>query len=246
MHATRFEYRFRLWIIGILFAIGFGAIPLLNLYTPGILEATGISTKSTWLIATSLIARQQLLTFTTASVALLLIAVVFTGLGAWFRVWGAAYLPVQASSLITDGPYARTRNPLYLGLLLHAIGIAILMPPVGAIFTVVTVWVFVIRLALAEELSLTQLGQPYLSYKTAVPRLLPAPTPQVASSGISPHWLQGVLAEIYFIGVSLTLLVFGWSFNANPLYRGILISLGVAIIAKALQPRPATTPAHAV
>jgi protein-S-isoprenylcysteine O-methyltransferase Ste14 len=140
--------------------------------------------------------------------------------------------------MLADGPFCRTRNPLYLGTLLHTIGIAIIMPPSGAIFAVGLLWIFEVRLALAEEPFLAaRFGQPYLDYKAAVPRFLPSPTPQVAAAGAKPHWLQAVLGEIYFPAIFLVLAIFGWSFNAQPLRQGVLISLGVWLIVRAFLPR---------
>jgi protein-S-isoprenylcysteine O-methyltransferase Ste14 len=252
MQATRFEYRFRFWIHAIVYALGFLAVPLITRYLPGIAEALALTSKSSWLVLSSILSRQGLLTFQNATLVLLLIAILFTGLGAALRLWGAAYVGssiVQSSAMhgdkmLADGPYRRTRNPLYLGILLHTVGIAILMPPAGALFAIIALWIFEIRLALAEEPFLAaRFGQPYLDYKAAVPRFLPAPAPQVPSAGVAPHWLQSVLGELYFVGVFITLIVFGWSFNAQPLWRGVLISLGAALIAKALLPKPVAEPA---
>jgi protein-S-isoprenylcysteine O-methyltransferase Ste14 len=44
------------------------------------------------------------------------------GLGALLRLWAAGYID-KGRALATDGPYARTRNPLYLGSLIMAVGI---------------------------------------------------------------------------------------------------------------------------
>jgi protein-S-isoprenylcysteine O-methyltransferase Ste14 len=248
MQATRFEYRFRFAIHVLIYVLGFGLVPLLDRFTPGIVQALSIPTRSTWLIAASILARQHLLTFSTATVVLLIVALVFTGLGAWFRLWGAAYVgarvvksgEMHGERMLADGPYRRTRNPLYLGTLLHTIGLAILMPPVGAALAIALVWIFQVRLALAEEPFLTaKFGQAYVEYKNAVPRFLPAPTPQVAASGAQAHWGQAVLGELYSIGVFVTMAVFGWNFNADPMFRGILISLGAGIVARAFLPQAA-------
>jgi hypothetical protein len=92
---------------------------------------------------------------------------------------------------------------------------------------------------LAEEPFLTQrFGEAYVEYRKAVPRFLPAPTPQVPAAGKRAHWLQGFLSEIYMVGVVITYVVFGWNFNATTMIRGVLISLGAWIIVKALLPRP--------
>ena len=245
------EYRLRFWIHLIVYALGFAAVPLLATYTPGLADALSLTPKSTWLVVTSLLAREQMLNFTAASYLLLAISVLFTGLGAWFRVWGAAYLGagiVQSQAmqggqrLLADGPYLRSRNPLYLGTLLHTVGIAILMPPAGALFAVAALWILQFRLALAEEPFLTaRFGQPYLEYKAAVPRFLPVPEPLVPATGAQPRWGQAVLGECYVVGVFVTLACFGWEFNATPLYRGILISLGVSLIVRAFLPKATET-----
>jgi protein-S-isoprenylcysteine O-methyltransferase Ste14 len=253
MQATKFEYRFRFLVHAVIFILGFSLISALSIYTPGILQALGVPTRSTWLVLTALIARQHLLTFSTASVVVVLIAVVFLALAAWFRIWASAYVGtsvVQSSqmhatgpggrAMLADGPYRRTRNPLYLGVLLHTFGLAILMTPVGAVFTIALVCIFEFRLALAEEPFLTtRYGQPYLDYIAAVPRFLPAPAPQIPSAGDKPHWLQAFLGEFYFLGALITFCIFSWNFNVRPLQQGLLISLGIALVIRAFLPKPA-------
>ena len=252
MPATPFEYRFRFLIHALIFVVGFGLIPLLDGFTPGILQALGITNRTTWLVLSSMLSRQHLLNFSTAVTVVLLVAIVFLALAAWLRVWGAAYVGTHivksptmhaegahGRAMLADGPYRRTRNPLYLGVLLHTIGLAILMPPLGAVIAIALVWIFEVRLALAEEPFLTaQFGQPYLDYKAAVPRFLPAPTPVWPAAGDKPHWLQAILGEIYFLGALGTVAALGWDFNTPPLERGILISLGVSIVIRGLMPKP--------
>jgi hypothetical protein len=151
---------------------------------------------------------------------------------------------MHGEMMLADGPYRRTRNPLYLGTILHIFGLAILMPPSGAIFCVALIWLLNVRLALAEEPFLTErFGEAYVQYRKAVPRFLPAPTPQVPAAGKRAQWLQGLLGEIYVVGVVITYAVFGWSFNAMTMTRGVLISLGAWIIVKAFLPKPKETEA---
>jgi protein-S-isoprenylcysteine O-methyltransferase Ste14 len=204
MQATRFEYRFRFAIHVLIYVLGFGLVPLLDRFTPGIVQALSIPTRSTWLIAASILARQHLLTFSTATVVLLIVALVFTGLGAWFRLWGAAYVgarvvksgEMHGERMLADGPYRRTRNPLYLGTLLHVFGLVMLMPPSGAVFLVATIWIFQYRLALAEEPFLTKtFGAAYVEYAKRVPRFLPMLAPQVPAGGQNrtgcwPSWAR--------------------------------------------------------
>jgi protein-S-isoprenylcysteine O-methyltransferase Ste14 len=256
MKATHFEYRYRFWIQALIYVLGFAAPwTYLAFWNSGSLGAQALN-EPAWLEISTLLYRQGWLTYNAAVVALLIAALVFTGLGAWLRLWGAAYtdadivqsdaMQAAGGGLLADGPYRRTRNPLYLGTLLHTIGISVLMPPSGAIFAIVLLWLFQVRLALAEEsLLMARCGQPYLDYKNAVPRFLPAPTPQVASAGRAPVWGQALLREIYFVGALLTLAIFGWSFDRTALRQGILISLGVALIARAFVPRMQTVPIKA-
>jgi protein-S-isoprenylcysteine O-methyltransferase Ste14 len=237
--ASRFEYRFRFLIHALIFALAFW-VPWVE-WIPGL----DLTRKTTWLVASSWLSLHGWMNFQVATIVLLVAALLFTGLGAWFRTWGAAYVgagivaahAMHGASMLSDGPYRRTRNPLYLGTLLHTIGLAILMPPSGALFAIVLVWIFQVRLALAEEPFLAaQFGQPYLHYAAAVPRFLPYPTPRAEAAGTRPHWGQAVLGELYFIGVFAVMAVLGWNFNGQWLRQGILISLGVWLIARAFLP----------
>src|SRR5579875_1603832 len=236
MKATALEYRFRFILHALLFALGFWA--------PWC-EALGWTRRSTWLVLASWMYELRLLSFGAATYVVLVVAIVLLALGAWMRVWGASYVgasvvqsrDMHGEAMLADGPYRRTRNPLYLGTILHTVGLAMLMPPSGAIFALVLLWILQIRLALAEEPFLEQrFGSAYVAYRQAVPRFLPALTPRVPAAGKRPKWLQGVLGEIYVVGVVITFAVFGWGFNATTLQRGVLISLGGWIIVKALLP----------
>ena len=42
--------------------------------------------------------------------------------------------------------------------------------------------------------------------------------------------------------MAITLLAFGWDFNAQPLIRGILISFGISLVLQALLPRAPRSP----
>lgn len=237
MRATSIEYRFRFFLHAVIITLGFWA-PWC-----GPLHWTRITT---WLVLASSLSRAGWLSFSAATNAVLIAAIVLVTLGAWLRVWGASYVgasvvqswSMHGEAMLADGPYRRTRNPLYLGTILHIIGISILMPPSGAIFCIALIWLFQVRLALAEEPFLARrFGERYAEYCKAVPRFLPAPIPQVAAASKGAQWLQGIVGEIYMVGVVITFVVFGWQFNATTLTRGVLISLGAWLIVKALLPR---------
>lgn len=240
MRAFPLEYRFRFALHAVIFTLGFWAP-----WCGGL----GWARTTTWLVISSWMSRAGWLSFSAATNAVLIIAIVLLALGAWMRTWGAAYVgasivqsrSMHGETLLADGPYRRTRNPLYLGTILHVLGLSILMTPSGAIFCIVMIWLLQIRLALAEEPFLeAQFGAAYAAYRARVPRFLPSPAPQVPSAGVHARWLQGIVGEIYVVGVLLTFCIFGWSFNAMTMMRGMLISLGLWIIVKALLPRPAS------
>ena len=237
MRATTLEYRLRFPLHALIFVLGFWPF-----WEPWL----GLTAKSTWLTLSAALARAGWLNFQTATIVLLVLGLIFAVLGAWFRVWGSAYVgasivqspSMHGETMLADGPFRRTRNPLYLGTLLHTIGIALLMPPAGAIFAIAAIWILQVRLALAEEPFLeARFGESYREYMARVPRFLPTPASQVVSAGIAGRWGQACLGEIYFLGVVLTMLVFGWGFNATPLFQGLLISLGAGIVVQALLPR---------
>ena len=243
MRASSFEYRFRFALHGVIYMLGFWA-PWVY-WLPAI-DPAATRGDSSWLVLATILWRQGWMGFQAATVLLLVMALVLTLAGAWLRVWGTAYVragvvksgAMHADAMLVDGPFRRTRNPLYLGTLLHTLGIAILMPPSGAAFAIALIWMLQIRLALAEEPFLTaRFGEAYRAYAARVPRFVPALAPRVPAAGTHPHWGQALLGELYFVGAFVTLAAFGWSFSAQPLRRGILISLGLWMIALAFLPR---------
>jgi protein-S-isoprenylcysteine O-methyltransferase Ste14 len=241
MKTAPFDYRARFGIHALLYFCGFAFYWFRSFdfyWLPDTHE-------STWLVLTPQLERTGL-SFTGATVTLLALAIFFAAAGAFLRTWGAAYLgarivqspDMHGNSVLADGPYRRSRNPLYLGTFLHTIALALLMSPYGAIFTVITIGLFQLRLIFVEEPFLAAtLGQPYLDYCKRVPRILPSLTPRVPPSGRQPHWLQGVLGESYMIGVAVSFAVFGWRYNAFLLTKCVIISLGVSLVLRALAPK---------
>jgi len=78
----------------------------------------------------------------------------------------------EATTLVTTGFYRYTRNPMYMGMFLMLLGVAILMGSVGALLPV-PVFVLVIRnhFVLAEERFLQAVfGERYQNYTSEVRR----------------------------------------------------------------------------
>lgn len=191
------------------------------------------------------LSRAGLLRFTVAAPAVIVLAALIAAIGALFRIWGTAWLgpatvlnsQMQAGIIIADGPYRYVRNPLYLGLWCMVLALAIIMPPTGALFTIVVITAFIWALIRGEEAFLTaQLGEPYRVYLTAVPRLFPSLRTGLQPTGRKPHWLRALLAEPVPIGVFLALAVFSWTYNSQLMARIIFVSLGVSLIMRAFLP----------
>ena len=242
MKATRFEFHFRLAIGFVIYLLGFWVpwrfLPRWFQYGPFSGRAS-----STWLELVGALASTHALTLQSATVFVTLTAIVLTAVGAAFRVWGTAYLgagivtsgAMHAQSVVAAGPYRYLRNPLYFGSFVFSLAVAILMPPSGAIFFIVAIFLQMLRLILAEEAWLiTQQREPYLAYKARVPRLFPSPVPRVHASPAKPRWLQAVLAETYPVGMTLCFAVLAWRYNALLLTQAVIICFGLSLVVRAL------------
>lgn len=97
--------------------------------------------------------------------------------GLALRAWAAGHL-AKNERLATGGPYAYTRNPLYLGTLLVAAGLAIGSRSLGlaALFAAVFLLVYLPVIGL-EEQHLRKLFPEYGDYARRVPALRPTLRP---------------------------------------------------------------------
>ncbi len=237
MKATAFEFRLRLWIFIVIYVLGFVAPWDFALH----LDGTGPNAH-VWARLAVLLSRNGAMTIAAAFNAVLIAGIVCAGLGAWMRTWGSAYLGVgvmrdgqmRGDGVVADGPYRYVRNPLYLGNWIDTLALALLMPASGAIFTLVFITVFQVRLILGEEAFLREkLGEAYVEYCAKVPRILPALRARVAGSGARPHWMHAGMAEIFMWGVTASFAVLGWRYDAELLIQCVLVWLGVSMVVRA-------------
>lgn len=245
LRATGIEYRHRYLIHGAIYTLGLAA--------PWHLPVWGfLRNGSCWFLAADAASKPTFENFAPVWNALCAGAVVFAVAGAGLRVWGAAYLGattvhrggMEGERVIANGPYRYLRNPLYLGTLLHSVALALLMRPEAAVLALVLLTVLQLRLIGREEpYLLQQQGAAYEAYCARVPRLLPALRPSVAGADARPDWRQGVLSEVYMIGVALSFAVVGWTrgfaWDSSLLHvlQGIVIALGVSVVARAFIPK---------
>jgi len=109
-----------------------------------------------------------------AGAALVIIGTLMTGHSArLFRLAKTPLIPFErTTTLITHGPYRYTRNPMYLGLVLIVLGVAILQGSLGAFLPLPgLVWILRAHFVLGEERFLEDLfGERYREYKRSVRR----------------------------------------------------------------------------
>ncbi len=90
-----------------------------------------------------------------------------------FRKHQTAIKPFKESStLVTQGPYRFTRNPMYLSMLLALTGVAVVLGSVTCLSILPAfAWLITTRFIRVEEAMLTErFGEPYLAYQKRVRR----------------------------------------------------------------------------
>src|SRR3954454_23286849 len=102
--------------------------------------------------------------------------------GLALRAWAAGCL-AKNQQLATGGPYAYTRNPLYVGTLLVAAGLAIASRSVGLAILFAAVFLLVyLPVIQNEEQHLRKIFPEYAGYAAQVPPLLPRWTPKLKTN----------------------------------------------------------------
>ena len=236
MKATAFEFRFRVWLMVVVIFLGFSS--------PWI-ELLHLGTRTTAWLWLGFELGALGLTSIAGILAVTILAIGAAALAAAIRIWGTAYLgtsivnnaEMKAGRVMADGPYRYVRNPLYIGSWFMVAAISVLMPASGAAFTMILLSFFLIRLILGEEAFLApRLGESYIAYKKAVPRLIPSLWPRVAAGGQSPNWIRALLYEITPLGVLVSFAILSWQYNAFLLSRAVLVCFGLSLVVRALVP----------
>jgi protein-S-isoprenylcysteine O-methyltransferase Ste14 len=147
---------------------------------------------------------------------------IVTAIGEFIRFWGVAYAgsltrvtgSVGAPEVIVAGPFARVRNPLYVGNMLTYVGIGIMS---NALFPwlilAAAVWFsfqYYQIVALEESFLEKEFGSKYLEFKRNVPRFIPrlsAYVDPVQSKQLS-NWKEAAQSERRtFQALSLVLII---------------------------------------
>jgi protein-S-isoprenylcysteine O-methyltransferase Ste14 len=88
--------------------------------------------------------------------------------------WSASVTIKESHELVTGGPYALVRHPIYTGLLLAFAGTAVAIGQWRGVVAVVIALVAIVhKLRIEERWMLEQFGDGYRAYQARVPRLVP-------------------------------------------------------------------------
>jgi protein-S-isoprenylcysteine O-methyltransferase Ste14 len=217
--ATTFEFRHRFWIIGATFSAGFSCY--------------WVDHQPAWVVIARQLGGAE--GFELWSRVVLGLATGLCVLAALLRSWAESYLhssivhdrALHAERLVADGPYRRTRNPLYLGLMLLALGMGVTASPTGYAVIAVALVVFGLRLILREETDLLRTqGDSYRRYVQAVPRLLPSLRPRLPAGDARPNWVDGFVGETFLWSFALAMGVF--AVTERLAWFGIVAVIGFA------------------
>jgi protein-S-isoprenylcysteine O-methyltransferase Ste14 len=84
---------------------------------------------------------------------------------------GGPGLETPPDRVVLTGPYAYTRNPMYLGHLIYLVGLSLTLRSwLGAVITIAVALWFHRRVIGDENKLAARLGKPYLEYMNKVPR----------------------------------------------------------------------------
>jgi protein-S-isoprenylcysteine O-methyltransferase Ste14 len=236
MKATGWEFRNRALLFGLIFGLTF-PLYALDRHNAAVAVANWIGPALR--VSTHFMSR--MLVFMGA---VLLIAAAF------LRTWASSFLSadvvyatgVRTESLVADGPYRRVRNPLYLGNVMIAAGLGVMMNRIGFPVAVLGTVVFCYRLILREEAELgTIQGKPYQAYRNLVARLWPAPWPRIPSAGRKPKWAQGFKAESWCWGFAVAMLAFAATSSLAMFYSILAASVIWLWVSSALRGRVGAT-----
>lgn len=127
--------------------------------------------------------------------------------GEFARLWGVAIAgsetrttgPVGGTFLITKGPFAYVRNPLYVGNMLMYFGVGIManLPWLALIALAYFMFQYSLIVSLEEEYLRRTYGKAFDAYCRAVPRFVPSLKPYDAGTHEQPvlDWKRGLISE---------------------------------------------------
>jgi len=236
VRATAFEFRYRFGILGIIYFLSFWW--------------TGIASRGhfggLWIQLTAWLSRLDGLSNDANSVIVRWVVVILAVSAALLRTWAAAHIrstvvhanEFQTRSVVTSGPFAYMRNPLYVGVILLTISLAPINNPVPGVVLITLIALFLIRLSRREEVEMQQqLGEAFANYRAAVPSFLPKRHAYRSGKSNPAAWGQAALGEVWFCGLAAATVTYAFTFRIDWFDRILLIGFGLYLIMRAVLPR---------
>lgn len=211
-NSSPIEFRFRAWIIFLVYLLGFG------LGYP-ISFALGTGAAPTYASLGAHWGADGVRSAAAVIAALTICGFVLRWWASSYHQAGVVYSrEIQTRQLTAAGPYRYVRNPLYLGNLLQALGLASLAPPPGTVIIIVLSTLFVYRIVFLEEHFLRAAhGNSYEEYCKAVPRLVPRFIPvRLPQSSQRPNVILGFATELGTFVFALAMLVLPFAPSGLP------------------------------
>lgn len=137
---------------------------------------------------------------TVAHEAIEMAGIVLIVIGIAGRLWSTLYIGGRKSAtVVTDGPYSITRNPLYVFSSIAAVGVGAQMGSITAAvgFGVACAAAFHVVILREERFLSANLGADYRAYLAAVPRFFPKPSlyREGETAGFKPSLLLVTLLD---------------------------------------------------
>ncbi len=147
-------------------------------------------------------------------------------LGESLRFWGVAYAgpatrttkKVTCARLVTEGPYAYVRNPLYIGNFFVGLGFLVMawawMPWMLFVFFILFAFQYSAIVHLEEEFLFQKFGKVYRTFQAQVPRWIPRCSPyENKRKAIRPDWKMAFRSErntFQTIGIVFLCILLRW------------------------------------
>lgn len=234
MRATDFEFRYRLWFIGLIFWVAFSCYAFDH-------KSAG-EALAQWMVGAhgdlnSASGRNLVhLVFLLASLLVIAAALIRTWASAYLRSEVVHDMNLRSETVVADGPFRYVRNPLYLGNILLAAGIGLLASRIGWFILVVGMVFFLLRLIGREEkVLLKSQGETFQAFMTFVPRLWPSFHPRISSRGTTPQWGQALAGEALIWAFAFAALGFAVTLRLKLFYWVIIIGLAVRLIGSMIE-----------
>jgi protein-S-isoprenylcysteine O-methyltransferase Ste14 len=152
--------------------------------------------------------------------------------GEFLRLWGVSYAGsetrttdgVGSSRLVSSGPFAYVRNPLYIGNILIYFGVGIMSWAGFPYLPIVTLLYFIFQyemiVSLEEEHLAQKYGAEYQQYRKSVSKFIPSPKKYNSNINGQPKvdWNRGLKSEnrtLQAILIIIVIIIILWIFDIN-------------------------------